>query len=128
MVNNKLFLFHWKKDEVKEYAEPLRRQGWEVEVECEDGARGAKAVKLDPPQVVVFYLTRLPSHSLSTADHIAQTRSLRQIPLLFVGGEAEVIAKTKQKIPSGLFINPEDLLKTLKSIKNKGKFSRTKAS
>ena len=78
-----------------------------------DGARGGAKVKADPPSAVVFYLTRLPSHSRATAEYFAQTKATRSIPLIFVGGEAEALEKTRKKIPTGIFISEDKLATTL---------------
>lgn len=67
MSKGRIFLFHWNKTEAEAYAEELRGQGWDVDLESEDGARGGNAVKLNPPAAVVFYFSRLPSHSRATA-------------------------------------------------------------
>ncbi len=119
MTKGRLFLFHWNKSEAEEYANTLRKEGWEVDLEWEDGARGSTAVKLNPPAAVVFYLIRLPSHSRATAEYLAQTKSTRQIPLIFVGGEGEALEKTKQKIPSGIYVQPDNLNQTLARIASK---------
>ncbi len=113
MSKGRLFLIHWDKPEAEAYAETLRGWGWEVEFEYEDGARGGTAIKLNPPDVVVIYHTRLPSHGRATAEYLAEAKSTRSIPLIFVGGEGETLEKTKAKIPSAKFINEAQLKNTL---------------
>lgn len=98
----------------------MRKEGWAVDFEWEDGARGGRAVKQNPPDAVVFYLTRLPSHSRATAEYLGEGKRNRQIPLIFVGGEGDVLKKTKQKIPAGIFVQSEELVATLKAIAKKG--------
>ena len=113
MSKGKVFLFHWNEPEAKAYAEELEKQGWEVDFEWEDGARGGNKVKANPPDVVVFYHTRLPSHSRATAEYLAQTKSTRGIPLIFVGGEGDALEKTKKKIHGGIFVGEDKLATTL---------------
>ena len=113
MSKGRLFLFHWNKPEAQSYVDELEKQGWEVDYEWQDGARGGKKVKENPPDAVVFYHTRLPSHTRATAEYFAQTQSTRQIPLVIVGGEGEALEKTRKKIPSGIFINEAELTATL---------------
>lgn len=113
MSKGHIFLFHWNKPEAEAYAEDLRGQGWDVDLEWEDGARGGNAVKLNPRAAVVFYLSRLPSHSRATAEYLAETKSTRSIPLIFVGGEGEALEKTKTKIPNGIFVSEDKLQATL---------------
>ena len=116
MAKGRVFLFHWNKAEAEEYAEALRKEGWAVDLEWEDGARGGAAVKQNPPDAVVFYLARLPSHSRATAEYLTRTKSTRQIPLIFVGGEGEALEKTRQKIPSGIYVQAEGLTRALGKI------------
>ncbi|MEX2161056.1 MAG: hypothetical protein WD751_03995 [Anaerolineales bacterium] len=113
MSKGRLFLFHWNKPEAEEYAKQLRGQGWEVDFEWEDGARGGNAVKLNPPNAVVFYHTRLPSHSRATAEYLAEAKATRNIPLIFVGGEGEALEKTRKKIASGIFVSEDKLATAL---------------
>ncbi len=113
MSKGRVFLFHWNKPEAQAYVDELEKQGWDVEYEWEDGARGGKEVKQNPPDVVVFFHTRLPSHSRATAEYFAQTKSTREIPLIFVGGEGEALEKTRKKIPSGIFVSEVELTAAL---------------
>lgn len=113
MSKGRVFLFHWNQAEAKEYALAIEKDGWVVDYEWEDGARGGNKVKLDPPNVVVFYLTRLPSHSRATAEYLAETKATRSIPLVFVGGGDEALEKTRKKIPGGIYIGEDGLLATI---------------
>jgi hypothetical protein len=115
MRKGRIFLFHWNQAEAEEYAKGLRDQGWDVNLEWQDGARGSAAVKADPPDAVVFYLTRLASHSRATAEYLAQTKSTRHLPLIFVGGAEVVVAKTKAKIPIGIFVSLDELTEVLQN-------------
>lgn len=113
MSKGRLFLFHWNKPEAQIYVDELEKQGWEVDHEWEDGARRGNKVKLNPPDAVIFYLTYLPSHSRSTAEYLAQTKSTRLIPLIFVGDEGEALRKTRERVPSGIFVTEDKLASTL---------------
>lgn len=113
MSKGRLFLIHWNKPEAESYAESLRSWGWDVDLETEDGARGGAAIKLNPPSAVVIYLTRLPSHGRATAEYLAEAKSTRSLPLIFVGGVGEERTKTKAKIQNGFFVSEAQLEKTL---------------
>lgn len=113
MSKGRVFLLHWNKPEAEEYAQTLRSWGWDVDLEYADGARGASAIKLNPPDAVVIYSTRLPSHGRATAEYLAQTKSTLSIPLIFVGTDAEAAEKTKAKIPGAEFISEAQLENTL---------------
>jgi len=113
MSKGHIFLVHWDKPEAEAHAKTLRAWGWNVDFEYEDGARAGAAIKLSPPDAVVIYHTRLPSHGRATADYLAEAKSTRKIPLIFVGGEGQALEKTKAKIPNGEFISEAQLEKTL---------------
>lgn len=116
MSSGRLFLIHWNTDEAEGYAQALRAQGWQVELEAEDGARAAKAVKADPPDAIVIYHTRLPSHGRRTAAHLAEAKAARGIPVVFVGGEGEALQKTKAELPQAAFVAPSELAECLKKL------------
>lgn len=109
MSKGRLFLIHWNLAEAREYAQRLRAAGWRVESEHEDGARGGKAIIAHPPDAVVIYHTRLPSHGRATAEYLAEAKATRDIPLIFVGGEGEALEKTKAKLPDAIYAREEDL-------------------
>jgi len=44
MNKGRVFLFHWNKAEAEGYANGLRKAGWAVDLEWEDGARGGAEV------------------------------------------------------------------------------------
>lgn len=113
MSKGHVFLIHWNEREAEVYAKTIRSWGWDVDYEYEDGARGGSAIKLNPPTAVVIYLTRLPSHGRATAEYLAETKTTRKIPLIFVGGESQALEKTKAKIPRATYISEDTLEKTL---------------
>jgi hypothetical protein len=116
MAKGSLFIFHWNLQEAQAYAQTLESRGWEVRIEHEDGVRGAKAILADPPDAVVFYHTRLPSHSRATADYLAQSKAASNLPVIFVGGEGESLEKTKAKLPKATYLAEDNLQAALKAL------------
>lgn len=110
MDKGRIFLFHWNADEAAYHAEQLRGWGWRVDVETEDGARGSQAVIADPPDVIVIYHTRLPSHGRASGDYLAQHKVTREIPIVVVGGEYEALQKTRAALPAAIYVS-ENMLK-----------------
>jgi len=115
MSEGHLFLFCWNEAEAEEAAKQLRASGWSVDLEWEDGARGSAAVKANPPDAVVFFLNRSPSHSRASAEYLAETKATRDIPLIFVGGDADKVVKTKAKIPTGIFVSLDGFAEILQN-------------
>jgi DNA-binding response OmpR family regulator len=108
-MKGKLFLIHWKAAEAEELAKPLREDGWEVTCEAQDGARAGKLIKTNPPDVVVIYLTRLPSHGRETGQGLRALKATRHLPIIFVDGIDEALAKTKAKVPDAVYTTAAEL-------------------
>lgn len=113
MARGRLFLIHWHTEEAEQLAAPLRKDGWDVTVESEDGARAGTAILADPPAAVVVYLTRLPSHGRETMHGLRGYRAGRTIPIVFVGGDDAVIEKTRAKVRGAQFVKEPSLRRAL---------------
>lgn len=111
-----MFLFVWDPVKAEAAAETIRGWGWDVGLEAQDGGRGWAAVKADPPAAVVFYLDDKPSHSRATAESLAQTKATRGLPLIFVGGQADGLEKTRAKLPGGIYIQEAGLKAELEKL------------
>jgi DNA-binding response OmpR family regulator len=108
------FLVHWNKEEALEKVKAVRAEGWTVVYEHGSGEIAFKEIKDKPPEVVIIYLTRLPSHGSRTAEVLKQTKATRDIPIIFVDGEPEKVTKVKTKVPTGIFITSAELKPALK--------------
>lgn len=95
-------LVHWKEAEGCERAQELRAAGLRVEYEI-DGAAALRASKDDPPDAVVIDLTRLPSHGRELAWALRQSKQTRHVPLVFVGGESEKVARIRNELPDASY-------------------------
>ncbi|MCW5873239.1 MAG: hypothetical protein KIS88_01185 [Anaerolineales bacterium] len=115
----RLFLFAWEQDQAKTAANTIASWGWQVQLEWQDGGRGSAAVKAALPDVLVFYLDHKPSHSRATAEHLANTKSTRYIPMVFVGGAGEGLQKARNLFPTGFFIAEDELQHTLEGLRPK---------
>jgi DNA-binding NarL/FixJ family response regulator len=108
------FLVHWNKEEALEKVKPLRVAGWTVVYEHGSGEVAFKDIKAKPPEVVIIYLSRLPSHGSRVAEVLKQTKATRDLPIIFVDGEPEKVAKVRAKVPDGIFITSAELMNTIK--------------
>ncbi|HLA97103.1 MAG TPA: hypothetical protein VJL34_01515 [Anaerolineales bacterium] len=108
-MKGRLFLFQWHEESAQQRARELREAGWEVEVEWEDGARGGNNVRANPPDLIVMDLARRPSHSRETADWLRSLKATRHIPIVFVDGTEEAIAKTKAKVGEAIYTSSSEL-------------------
>jgi DNA-binding response OmpR family regulator len=119
VMSKKIFLFHWNQTEAAEKAEILSDAGWDVACESSDGARGCKSLKADSPTVVVIDLNRLPSHGRETALYLKSTKATSEIPIVFVDGEPETIAKIKAIIPDATYTTSKKLNSILTKLAGK---------
>lgn len=108
-----LFLIHWNGGEAENLAAPLREEGWAVEVEAEDGARAVERIRDQAPAAVVIFLRRLPSHGRETAHALRAMKATRHVPILFVDGEEEKLARVRERVPDAVYTTAEQLPEAL---------------
>jgi DNA-binding response OmpR family regulator len=99
----KLFLFHWEKEAAKARAAELAAEGWQVEMEFEEGSRGCKNLNAFVPDVVVFDIAKKAVHSRECGRALRNAKSFRETPFIFVDGTDEDISKVKKKVPAAIF-------------------------
>ncbi len=109
----RLFLLHWDEAEAAEAAASLRKDGWDVDVEHQDGARAARAILAAPPDAVVVYLTHRPSHGRETIKAVRAAKAGRQVPVLFVGGEGAALDKTRSQVRDAEYLPEPQLRRAL---------------
>lgn len=109
----KIFLFHWEKKGATARAAELTAEGWEVEMEYEEGSRGCKNLKAFSPDVVVLDIAQKGVHSRECARALRNAKSFRETPFVFVDGTDEDIAKVKAKVTTPLFTTSPQLKKIL---------------
>jgi DNA-binding NarL/FixJ family response regulator len=112
-AKGKLFLFHWEKEGAKARAAELARDGWQVEMEFEEGSRGCKNLKAFGPDVVVFDIAKKAVHSRECGRALRNAKSFRETPFVFVDGTDEDIFKVKGKVPAAIFTTSGKLKKVL---------------
>lgn len=116
-MEGRVFLIHWNESEAETLAREIQDWGWEIAgVEAEDGYRGSKMVREMQPDVIVIHLSRLPSHGRETAAYLRSLKATHSLPIIFVGGKDEPLAKTREKVPDAIFVEPQELKAALKQL------------
>jgi hypothetical protein len=103
MKNTMIRLIHWNSDEAHERAARLAALGYQVNHELPNPPTLIKALAADPPAAVVIDLSRLPSQGRDLAVLIRERKGTRTIPLVFVGGEPEKVARTRELLPDATY-------------------------
>lgn len=81
--------------------------GFTVDASPLEGMAGLRAMRDRPPRAVVVDLGRLPSHGREVAVALRHGRGTRNVPLLFVGGAPDKVARARDVLPDAVFTSWE---------------------
>lgn len=96
-------LIHWRQEEVPERAARLEALGYAVDGAVPGTSIGIKALRANTPDAFVIDLGRLPGRGREVAYELRQAKGLRELPLVFVGGAAEKVAKIRVELPDAAY-------------------------
>jgi CheY-like chemotaxis protein len=100
---SRVSLIHWNAEERKERAAQLRRAGHTVHIHSGQGAAALRSMRAKPPEVFVIDLSRVPSQSAAVGVWLRQQKATRHIPIVFVAGESEKVARVRKQIPDAVY-------------------------
>ncbi len=95
-------LIHWQAEEAEERADRLRAAGYEATFEPLSPSL-LKTFKDHPPAALVIDLSRLPSQGRDVGLHLRKRKATRHIPLVFVEGKANKVARVRKLIPDAQY-------------------------
>lgn len=98
----RVLLVHWNEKEAEARAKVLRAAGYEV-VGGAIAPGILKELRKDPPAAFVIDLSRIPSHGRDVGMALRGAKATRHVPLVFVEGEPEKIAKVRAQLPDAVF-------------------------
>lgn len=113
-MKGKVFLVEWNPPTAEARARQIRKDGWEVEFECEDVHNAFKRIKDSLPNVVVIDLAKKPSYSRQIAMSLLDSKETRNIPLVFIDGDDEDVEFLRKDFPNAVFTVPTALLSELR--------------
>jgi CheY-like chemotaxis protein len=93
----------WKEDLAKEHARVLKTAGFSVDASPLNPAALIRHFRANMPAAVLIDLNRLPSQGREVAVALRQSPSTRHLPIVFVGGVAEKVARVRQELPDAFF-------------------------
>ncbi len=97
----RVHLIHWNADEAEERAERLRAAGHVVSTAQPNGS--TKHIREGDPEALVIDLGRMPSHGASIAALVRQSKWGRHLPLVFVDGAPEKVARARAMLPDATY-------------------------
>jgi CheY-like chemotaxis protein len=96
-------LIHWNKAESDVRARKLRDAGHAVDAGAADGPEAIQRITNHPPDAVIVDLNRLPSHGREVALFLRRTKATRHVPLVFVDGDLEKVARIRELLPDAVY-------------------------
>ncbi len=96
-------LIHWHETEAQEKISLLRAIGFEVDYELPQAPVLLRELQKAPPQLVVIDLSRLPMQGRDFGLILRKFKSTRQVPIIFVGGKNEKVARVKELLPDAVY-------------------------
>jgi len=112
-TNNYLRLIHWKLTEVEAYIFQLQQAGFTVDAEPFKGPASLRKMRENPPAAVIIDLSRLPSAGREVGVAIRFYKDTCMVPLIFVSGEAEKVARVRDILPDAVYTQWVYILDTL---------------
>jgi len=109
----KIRVIHWNQEEARERAERLRASGYVVDVELPAPPQLLRQLADDPPAALIIDLGRLPSQGRDLAVSIRMRQATRYLPLVFVGGLPDKVARVKELLPDAFYTSWEEIGTTL---------------
>jgi hypothetical protein len=102
-------LLHWKAAEADGRLRHLRSAGFDASMVPTEMPVAFKQLRENPPDAVVIDLSRLPSAGRDVALSLRTYKSTRHVPLVFVDGEPEKVARIKQLLPDASYTGWDDI-------------------
>ena len=120
MVMKKIALVHWKIAEIQEQVAQLEQAGYSVDTTLPNGPPYLRYLSDYPPAAVLVDLARLPSQGRELAMSIRMRKNTRFLPIIFIGGEEEKVARVRQLLPDALYTDWDHILDVLESMVEDG--------
>ncbi len=99
----RIVLVHWNADEANERARKLAGLGHDVTTLSNSQQKNLQRIRKSPPELFVIDLSRVPSQGREIAGYFRRMKVTRNVPILFLGGDAEHLAKTRKLLPDATF-------------------------
>jgi hypothetical protein len=116
-VKKNVSLIHWKAEEAQALIDLMEGAGFAVHYAGDQKGMRLPQLREMNPVAAVIDLTRMPSYGRYWAAEVRASKSLRHLPLVFVDGDAERVARVKADLPDATFTTRDQLAAILKRVK-----------
>ncbi|MGC4050463.1 MAG: hypothetical protein QM757_13885 [Paludibaculum sp.] len=97
----RITLIHWNAEEAAGRLQELRAAGHQAVHWAPASGNDLKSI--DPTDLVVIDLTRIPSRGRDVGTFLRRTKATRHIPLLFLDGEKDKVDRVRNVLPDASF-------------------------
>jgi hypothetical protein len=98
----------WNEARGEELAAELSSAGFTAAAGVID-ADALRSLRQTPPDAVVIDLGRLPAQGRDVGVALRTSARTRSVPLVFIGGQEEKVARTKEHLPDAFFASREEM-------------------
>jgi hypothetical protein len=102
-------LILWDAAQAAKSSRRLEDLGHTVVSEPFDGRADLRAMSASPPAAVVIDLSRMPSHGRDVGIALRISAATRSVPLLFVDGDREKVARVRKALPDAVYTSWEKI-------------------
>lgn len=107
---------HWNEAEGRELAGLIRKAGLKVSLEYRDGLSILKKLRAHPPAAILIGLDRLPMQGRDLAAALRTSKQMRQVPIVFAGGEPAKVNRVRELLPDATYGSWEQIGVVLKQV------------
>jgi hypothetical protein len=108
-------LIHWNEAEGRKRAAHLTDMGHKVVFDLLQTPAMLRGICEHPPDVFAIDLSRLPSQGRDLGIVLRQTRATRYLPIVFMDGDPEKVARIRSVLPDAVYTSWELAGKALKA-------------
>ncbi len=102
-------LLHWNESEAAERLRRLCAAGYDAYHSMLAGPMLFSQLREKTPTAIVIDLARLPSHGREVGAALRATKATRYIPLVYVGGEADKVARIRLLLPDAVYTTWDEI-------------------
>jgi CheY-like chemotaxis protein len=103
MAAKRIYLLHWNDAGRTERSDQLKQLGFEVLDALQQGSELLRTIEREQPQAILIDLSRLPSQGRDMGVAIRKRVGTRSIPLIYVGGQSDKVARIREILPDAHF-------------------------